>query len=94
MRLKKMSRSSSLRSKRWEGIGMASISSANRNAQNVRVAYLLDCSGVVYQESVSFFVSEVKMFDLTDRSGVSNPLGQIVGLVSYARFKPYPSSST
>ena len=62
---------------------MASIPSADGNAANVRVAYLLDCSGAAYQESVSFFVSEVKTFDLTDRSGMSALLSQTVALVSY-----------
>ena len=71
---------------------MASLSSADGNAENVRVAYLLDCSGAVYEESVSFFVSEVKMFELTDRSDMAVLLSQTVALVPYVRYETYHSS--
>ena len=76
-----------------EGYTHWGLSSAPTKMPNTTASYSSNYDEVVDKETSWFLAIQVKRIDLAGRSGMSDPLGQTVGLVSYARIKPYQSSS-
>ena len=78
-----------------EGYTHWGLSSVPTKMPNTSASYSSTCDGVVDEETSTgcFLAIHVKLIDLAGRSGMSDPLGQTVGLVLYIEFKPYQSSS-